>query len=246
MKKIISIFCTLAMVLSMAFTVSADENNYIKFVKVDSEAGQVVFDAILVTNETVGSMSATWDASDAIAKGATAFKYEVLKSGANANANKSRKALMVGYTSAVEPITGEIALARFTLTGDIKEDISLPCTKSYCTAIDADGNNSDVDMTVPTTLKVVEDVVKTADVKDVAVVSEVAPSGKATFGISGVVAGGAAFSKIKFAIADTANDLTADYVWELGTSIDANDVAFGLNIWGAPTNAEITATAVAE
>lgn len=73
----------------------------------------------------------------------------------------------------------------------------------------------------------------------------VAPSGKTTYGISGVVSGGALFNTLVVTVNDNTNDLEGTVDFEIGTAIDANDITFGLNIWGAPAGIDFSATAAA-
>lgn len=80
---------------------------------------------------------------------------------------------------------------------------------------------------------------------DEEIVEVVAPSGKTTYGISGVVSGGALFNTLVVTVNDNTNGREGTVDFEIGTAIDANDITFGLNIWGAPAGIDFSATAAA-
>lgn len=250
MKKIMSIFCTLAMMLSMAVVAHADEANYTEWKLISKEGGNAVVELHLITNKTLSGCPMFWDFSDAIAKGATGIELtKVEASLSNYITQNGMNCVMFNKTS-VDGFSGDIVLGTATVKG-ISENFEIklqPTSSKTNTKItDADKAVVTSEFTFATQSIVVKDEPTTfLEAKvDEEIAEVVAPSGKTTYGISGVVSGGALFNTLVLTVNELTNGYTADVDFEIGTAIEANDITFGLNIWGAPADIDFSATAAA-
>lgn len=115
MKKIISIICVMAMVLSFAaFSVNAADNE-VSLVLKSQDADSAVISVMMNTTYTVSAVSLYIDAAAAVAAGATVAAAPVAAN--KGQYNSSQKMVLVTYTPTDgSTITGEVELATITLT----------------------------------------------------------------------------------------------------------------------------------
>lgn len=248
MKKIISMFCTLAMVLSMAVVAHADENNYVEWKLVSKEGGNAVVEAHLVTTEPIVSMAMFWDISDAIAKGATGVTVQK-GTCSNATYTAAQKMIMTNYTS-IDSITGDVTMATFTFTGITEDfDITLKAASARTNTFfkSTDGDITSKFSTDTQTIKLVDEVKPSVDVATEVTSKDAIsnPNGEKTWGVKAVAtpANGGTFTKVIANLNNGSAD-AAVTVYE-GTAIEAA-ATFGLNIMQVPAGVTITATVVTE
>jgi len=251
MKKIISMFCTLAMVLSMAVVAHADDNNYVEWKLISKDGGNAVVEAHLITDKTLSGCPMFWDFSDAIAKGATGITIEKVEASlSNYITQNGMNCVMLNKTS-VDGFTGDITLAKVTVAGITEDfDIALQAKTSKTTTKITDSDKAVITdtFTFPTTtIKLVDEVKPSVDVATEVTSKDAIsnPNGEKTWGVKAVAtpANGGTFTKVIANLNNGSAD-AAVTVYE-GTAIEAA-TTFGLNIMQVPAGVTITATVVTE
>jgi hypothetical protein len=244
-----SIFCTLAMMLSMAVVAHADEANYTEWKLISKEGGNAVVELHLVTNDNVTACPMFWDFSDAIAKGATGIELtKVEASLSNYITQNGMNCVMFNKTS-VDGFTGDIVLGTATVKG-ITENFEIklqPTSSKTNTKItDADKAVVTTDFTFATqTIVLKEEAEKPATTEVVEKDAIFNPETAKTVGVKATTIEGITFNKLSVILNNGEKDVEVE-LYNDETAIDAVTV-FGLNIMQVPTDVTITvADVVAE